>query len=140
MSMMVNPVSSVSFRANSTQLPDDFLSRPGAYSMPAQEAPVQQQPKKKHTALKTIAGLVVAAAVIAGGLYFAHKNYGEIFNEGKKYADIKNIEDFMPRMKEYITTTIGKGGEKVEKGFNAIAETCTKYWNKIFNKAETSAS
>lgn len=138
MSMMVNRVSGVSFKANNNPLPEDFLSRPGAYSNPVQDAPAQQ-PKKKHSVLKAIVGTLIAAAVVAGSLYAAHKYAPETFNAAKKFADFKEM-DFLPKWKGYITTAIGKGGEAIEKAATSAGKTCSEWWGKLFNRTETVAT
>jgi hypothetical protein len=66
MSMMVNPVSmsNVRFTGEATNV----LERPGAFAKPAAEttapAEVAAKPKKKRTALKVLAGVLVAAAAL----------------------------------------------------------------------------
>ena len=132
MSMMVNRVSNVAFRANENPLPEDFLSRPGAYAKPMQETPAQQ-PKKKHTALKVIVGLIVAAAAIAGGLYAAHKWAPETFNAAKNFTEFKDLKNF-EKAKAYVTTAIGKAGKYVEDKALAFGTECTNLWNRMFNR------
>ena len=69
MSLMVSPISNVSFRAQEAAQPsvEDILSRPGAFAKP-EPASVNQPAKKKHTFLKVLAGILIGAGVIAGGL------------------------------------------------------------------------
>lgn len=66
MSMMVNPVSMSNVRF--TGEPTNVLERQGAFAKPAAEqaapAEVAAKPKKKHTALKVLGGVVVAAAAL----------------------------------------------------------------------------
>lgn len=142
MSMMVNGVSSVSFRSNSAPVnSEDLLSRPGSFSRPMEQAPVAQKEPKKHSFLKTVAGLVVAAAVVAGGLFAAHKYKPEIFNAAKKFADFEG-QDFIPKCKGYITTAIGKAGKAIdEQAVQPLVTACTGFWAKHFAKtAENAAS
>jgi hypothetical protein len=138
MSMMVNSVSNVSFKSTSAPASDDFLSRPGAYSKDAQQnldahqSPAQA-PKKKHSALKVIAGLVVAAALVAGSLFAAHKYKPEIFNASKEFAEFKEL-DFMPKAKGYVTTAIGKAGKAIEDAAILAKDNCIALWDKLFKK------
>jgi hypothetical protein len=133
--MMVNRVSNVSFRAASAPVPDDFLSRPGAYSKPEQAAPeTNQAPKKKHTALKVVAGVLVAAAVIAGSLYACHHWGAKTFDATKNFADFKEFKG-LEKVKAYVTTAIGKGGKAIEDAAAQVSSTCSEWWNKLFKKA-----
>ncbi len=82
-------VSGVSFRGSSLDSARDILNKPQAQQKPqagpSQQAPAADtfvKPKKKHTALKVIGGLVAAAAVVIGGLVAGHKLGGF-----KKLAD-----------------------------------------------------
>lgn len=82
-------VSGVSFRGSSLDSARDILNKPQAQQKPqagpAQEGPKADtfvKPKKKHTALKVIGGLVAAAAVVIGGLVAGHRLGGF-----KKLAD-----------------------------------------------------
>lgn len=82
-------VSGVSFRGSSLDSARDILNKPQAQQKPqagpSQQAPASDtfvKPKKKHTALKVIGGLVAAAAVVIGGLVAGHKLGGF-----KKLAD-----------------------------------------------------
>lgn len=72
-------VSGVSFRGSSLDSARDILNKPQAQQKP-QAGPSQQtpadtfvKPKKKHTALKVIGGLVATAAVVIGSLVAGHK-------------------------------------------------------------------
>ena len=140
MSMMVNSVSNVSFRA-AAPASEDFLSRPGAYSKPEQNVmPANADtPKKKSSALKVIIGTVIAAAAILGGLYAAHKYGHTTFDASKKFEEFKDL-GYMEKAKAYVTTAIGKGGEKVEKGVNYITTECKGLWNKLFNSTPKPAA
>ncbi|MBR6723018.1 hypothetical protein IKL64_06150 [bacterium] len=104
MSMMVNPVSmsNVRFTGEATNV----LERPGAFAKPAAEqvAPeVAAKPKKKRTALKVLAGLVVAAAA----LVTLHKT-----NVLKVLDDVA-LKDagFMKKVGHYVS----KAGEFIAK-------------------------
>ena len=138
MSMMVNRVSNISFRAGSAQVPEDFLSRPGAYTKPEEQVtPASNQtPKKKHSALKVIAGALVAAAVIAGSLYAAHHWGSKTFDATKNYADFKELKK-VEKVKAYVTTAIGKAGKAIEDAATSVGNTCSEWWGKMFKKAET---
>ena len=141
MSMMVNGVSGVSFRANSAPVnAEDFLSRPGTYSKPMEQAPAGQNTAKKHSFLKTVAGLVAAAVVVAGGLWAAHKYKPEVFNAAKKFADFEGM-DFIPKYKGYVTTAIGQAGKYIdEKAVTPVVTACTEFWAKHFSKAAETAA
>lgn len=134
MSMMVGPVSRVSFKQNQPTA-EELLSRPGAYSNPEQAvAPATQKPANKHKTAKIILGTLAAIAVVAGSLYAAHKFAPETFNAARKFSDIKNIEKTGEKIMAYITTSIGKAGKVVEDGGKYVANGCTSLWNKIFNR------
>lgn len=82
-------VSGVSFRGSSLDSARDILNKPQAQQKPqagpSQQAPATDsfvKPKKKHTALKVIGGLVATAAVVIAGLVAGHKLGGF-----KKLAD-----------------------------------------------------
>ena len=73
-------VSGVSFRGSSLDSARDILNKPQAQQKPqagpSQQAPATDafvKPKKKHTALKVIGGLVTTAAVVIAGLVAGHK-------------------------------------------------------------------
>lgn len=82
-------IGNVSFRSGALDSARDILNNPQAQQKP-QAAPAQEgpkadtfvKPKKKHTALKVIGGLVATAAVVIGGLVAGHKLGGF-----KKLAD-----------------------------------------------------
>lgn len=73
-------VSGVSFRGGALDSARDIINNPQAQQKP-QTAPAQEgpkadtfvKPKKKHTALKVIGGLVATAALVVGGLVAGHK-------------------------------------------------------------------
>ena len=141
MSMMVNSVSNVSFRA-AAPVSEDFLSRPGSFSKPEQyavPASTEAPKKKNNSALKVIIGTVIAAAAILGGLYAAHKYAGKTFDAAKNFEEFKDL-DFIKKAQGYVTTAIGKGGEKVEKGVNYITTECKGLWNKLFNSTPKPAA
>jgi len=129
MSLMVNPVSSVSFRAQESapQSAEDILSRPGAFARP--EPQVNQPAKKKHTFLKTVAGILVAAGVIAGGLHYLPKKFPEIF---KVTDNISKMEGGMlTKIKAYLTTGVAKGAEYVGQGADFIVKYANKGWKAL---------
>lgn len=127
MSLTVSPVSSVSFRAQEAtqQSVEDILSRPGAFARP--ETQVSQPAKKKHTFLKTVAGILVAAGVIAGGLYGLKRGFPEVFKVTENIKDLKGLD----KIKAYVTTGVAKGAEYVEKGADFIIKYATKGWDKL---------
>jgi hypothetical protein len=139
MSMMVNGVSGVSFRANSAPVnAEELLSRPGSFSRPMEQAPAVNKEPKKHSFLKAAIGLVVTAAVVAGALYAAHKHAGKIFDAAKSFEDIAKIEGNVEKYKTYLTTAIGKAGKYIdEKAIEPLAGKCMELWDKIpFKKAQ----
>lgn len=121
MSMMVNPVSmsNVRFTGEATNV----LERPGAFAKPATEtvapAEVAAKPKKKHTALKVLAGVVVAAAALV------------TLNKTKvlKVLDDTMLKDagFMKKVGHYVS----KAGEFIAKyTYDPIANLCSKWFGK----------
>lgn len=141
MSLSVNSVSRVSFGNNipSTQEQssvDDRLNRPGAYTKPADDnaKPADNAPKK-HTALKVAAGIVIAAAVIAGALYGVTKHFPDTFNPANKFGDFKDAE-FMEKVKGYVTTGIAKAGEAIGNA----GEKVVKFFKGIFSGKDTPAA
>jgi len=128
MSLMVSPVSNVSFRAQEAVSPsvEDILSRPGAFTRP-EPASVNQPAKKKHTFLKVLAGILIGAGVIAGGLYGLKKGFPDVFKVTENIKDLKGLE----KIKAYATTGVAKGAEYVEKFAGKIAEYATKGWDKL---------
>ena len=130
MSLMVGPISNVSFRAQEApQEVEDILSRPGAFAKPA--APANQPAKKNnHTFLKVLAGTLIAAGIIAFGLHYLPKKFPEIF---KVTENIGSIEGFMAKTKAYITTAIKKGGEFVDAYADKATEIAKNKWDKLSN-------
>lgn len=124
MSMMVSPisVSNVRFTANEGV---NILERPGAFS----KAPAgndaaavvadTDKPKKKHTALKVLGGLVVVAA----GLVALNKT------KVLKVIDDIALKDakFMEKVGHYL----GKAGEFIAKyTYDPVAGLCGKWFGK----------
>lgn len=132
MSLMVSPVSNVSFRAQdfSTEQklsPEELLSRPGAFAKPEQQ--IVNNPPKKHKALKVILGTVVAAAAIAGALVGLKHLAPDTFKvvENIKDLNLKGIEKY----KTYLTSGIAKGAEYVEQGASKVVSFCSEGFNKL---------
>ncbi len=127
MSLSVNPISNVSFRAQEAVQPsaEDILSRPGAFTKP--EPTYTQPAKKKHTFLKYVAGALITAGVLAGALYGLKKGFPEVFKVTENIKDLKGFE----KLKAYATTGIAKGAEYVEKGADKVVEYSTKGWDKL---------
>ena len=131
MSLMISPVSNVSFRAQdaASQSAEDILSRPGAFAKPA--APVNPPAKKNnHTFLKVVAGVLIAAGIIAGGLHYLPKKFPEIF---KVTENIGQIDGFMKKAQAYITTGVAKGGEFVDKWAIKATEIAKNGFDKVKN-------
>lgn len=127
MSLSVNPVSSVSFRAQEAVQPsaEDILSRPGAFAKP--ETTYSQPAKKKHTFLKYVAGALITAGVLAGALYGLKRGFPEVFKVTENIKDLKGFK----KLKAYATTGIAKGAEYVETGADKIVKYSTKGWDKL---------
>lgn len=124
-------VSGVSFRANNTmQSARDILNNPqaqtrsqGAQSAPAAGTEMAPAPKKKHTALKVIGGLVAAAAIIATGLGVTHGKGGfEKLAEAAAKTDAGKITQWAN--KAVTACRLDKAGE-------FIATNATKCWNAV---------
>lgn len=129
MSLSVNPVSSVSFRAQDAvqQSVEDILSRPGAFAKP--ETIHTQPAKKKHTFLKYLAGTLITIGVAAGALYGLKRGFPDVF---KVTEDISKLEGgVLKKTQAYITTGVAKGAEYVEKGADKIVEYSVKGWDKL---------
>lgn len=128
-------VSGISFRANSTTSARDLINKPQAQTRTTQDAVVNQpvKPKKKHTALKVIGGLVAAAAVIAGSLVAGHKLGGF-----QKIIDMAG-KDGAGKMTKWAGTAAGY----LNQGGEFITKHATTAWNAVkgfFSKAETPAA
>ena len=128
-------VSGISFRANSTTSARDLINKPQAQTRTTQNPVVDQpvKPKKKHTALKVIGGLVAAAAVIAGGLVAGHKLGGF-----QKIVDMAG-KDGAGKMTKWA----GTAAKYLNKGGEFITNHATTAWNAVkgfFSKAETPAA
>ncbi len=112
---MINSVSAVSFKAAAPGVsPQDRINAPGKFTRPEASAPkAEDAPKKKHGFLKALAGLVVAAVVVGGGLLLGVKKGGlKVLDE----AAIKDAK-FMKKIGHYLA----KAGEWVD----------TKIWQKL---------
>ena len=130
MSLMISPVSNVSFRAQEAapQSIEDILSRPGAFAKPSVAEPTAK--KNKHTFLKVLGGTLIAAGIVLYGLHYLPKKFPEIF---KVTENIGSIEGFMAKTKAYITTAIKKGGEFVDTYADRAAEIAEDKWGKLCN-------
>lgn len=134
MSLMVNPVSNVSFKAQEAasehkMSPEEILSRPGAFAKP--EPQVVDNPPKKHKALKTFLGILVGAAALAGGLVILKHSFKDTFKVIENIKDL-NLEGF-EKYKTYLTSGIAKGAEYVEQAATWCATTCTSGVEKLKN-------
>ena len=130
MSLMVNPVSHVSFKAQDAATEqkssvEDILSRPGAFAKPEQQ--VVNKPPKKHSALKTILGIMVGAAVIAGALVGMKHYFPDTFKIVNNIKDIQGFEKY----KTYLTSGIAKGAEYVETGAGWLTTKCVEGYDKV---------
>lgn len=128
-------VSGISFRANSTTSARDIINKPQAQTRTTQNPVVDQpvKPKKKHTALKVIGGLVAAAAVIAGGLVAGHKLGGF-----QKIVDMAGKDGA-----NKVTKWAGTAAKYLDKGGEFIKNNATTAWNAVkgfFSKSETPAA
>lgn len=118
--MMVSPISSVRF-GNTESNVQDILSRPGAFSRPAEEqqAPATQTQKKSGSFLKKVAGLVAAVAIIAGSLG-ALKHFNVV---NKLSANELANAGFFKKIPHYLAVA----GEQINKSGKAVIET-VKGW------------
>lgn len=131
MSLVVSPVSKISFRAQGGETVsgsnvEDILSRPGAFAKPAESIKTESSPKK-HKFLKFVAGTLITAGVIAGALYGLKRGFPNVFKVTENLKDLKGTE----KLKAYLTTGIAKGAEYVEMGAGWVARTCTDGWDKL---------
>ena len=134
MSMMVNPVSmsNVRFTGEATNV----LERPGAFAKPAEAAPaeVAAKPKKKRTALKVLAGLVVAAATLVA---LKKTNVLKVLDDVAlgEAGIFKKAGHYLAQAGEFIAKYTydpvakfvgkffgGKGAEAVAEGAETVAE------------------
>lgn len=149
MSLTVNPVSRLSFGngaqpaapqdvSNTNAAPqgvsEDIFARQGAFASPEEPAAAAANDKpKKHSALKTVAGIVVGLAVVAGALYGLKK--GGVVKEVENLADLKGFDKVKKSLEHYLA----KGGGYVEQGVNSVADFFKKNWNKLFHKEPKAA-
>lgn len=129
MSLMVNPLSSVSFRAQNTESVSDIFSRPGAFTK-IDIIESDETAPKKHTFLKILAGTLVTAGVIAGALYGLKRGFPEVFKVTEDIASKSGMEKF----KAYLTTGITKGADYVEQGAQWLVKSCSDCWEKVSSK------
>lgn len=132
MSLLVNPVSNVSFRAQDAVAehkltPEEILSRPGAFAKP--EPQVVNKPPKKHKALKTFLGILVGAAVVAGALVALKHSFKDTFKVVENIKDL-NLQG-TEKYKTYLTSGIAKGAEYVEAGAGWLTKQCTDKYDKL---------
>ncbi len=132
MSLMVSPVSHVSFKAQDVApeqklSSEEILSRPGAFAKP--EPQVVDKPPKKHKALKTILGIIVGTAVIAGALVGMKHYFPDTFKVvgNIKELNLKGLEKY----KTYLTSGIAKGAEYVENGASWLTKQCGEGYDKL---------
>ena len=132
MSLMVSPVSHVSFKGQDVAPEqksniEDILSRPGAFAKPEQQ--IVNKPPKKHSELKTILGIMVGAAVVAGALVGMKHAFPNTF---KVVKDIKGLNlEGLEKYKTYLTSSIAKGAEYVEAGATWITKQCSEGYDKL---------
>ncbi len=131
MSLMVSPVSKISFRSQSIDsasqsTAEDILSRPGAFTKPAESANTESAPKK-HKLLKYLAGALITVGVVAGALYGLKRGFPNVFKVTENIKDLKGME----KVKAFLTTGVAKGAEYVERGTGWVARTCTDGWDKL---------
>lgn len=131
MSLMVGPVSKISFRAQGVDgapqpTAEDILSRPGAFAKPAE--PVNSETsQKKHKVLKFLAKTLITVGVVAGALYGLKRGFPNVFKVTENIKDLKGME----KIKAIFTTGIAKGAGYVEQAAGWLARTCTDGWDKL---------
>lgn len=103
---MLNSVSAVSFKANPTvQSAQERINAPGKFTKPeASTQNIVKAPKKKHTLLKVLGGLVGAAVVVAAGTLIGVKT-----DKLKVLPDLNGAK-FMQKVGHYL----GKMGEWID--------------------------
>lgn len=126
---MINCVgckSGVAFKANAgDKVTPEMISRPGSYEK-QDSAEFSAKTEKKGGFLKSLAGIVVAAAVVLGGLVMAAK-------KGWTKALPAAVEGAeAPKWTAKLSDKLNKAGEGIEKFF-------VENWNKIFKKKEKGA-
>lgn len=136
MALMINPVSSLSFKSQNMESIEDLLSRPGAYSRPEEYVSNESSPKKKYTFLKVTAGILITAGIIAGALCGLKNAFPKVFDAEKSIEGLEGMNKF----KAYITKGIANGAEKVEAGANWIVNTCKNGWDSLVEKLKPKKS
>ena len=93
-----NPAGSVRFRGNEgTAVPDDFFSRPGAYTKTdVQENTEKTDTNKKSSVGKKVLWTVVTLAVIAAALVALPKVFPKAF-EAKDVTDLKGFKKYLQK-------------------------------------------
>ena len=109
MTLMISPVSKVNFCAQTYNV-QDILSRPGAFTRPA-EPVINEIAPPKHKFLKFVAKTLIAVGVIAGALYGLKRGFPETFKITTNFQELQGTKKY----KAYITTTVAKGAEYIEK-------------------------
>lgn len=108
--LMINSVSSVSFRANA---PADIISRPGTYAIV--DADPKAAKKEKHSNLKGAALALGSAVLISGALIYGSKG-------GKWFKPIEGeLKD--AKLMDKISHYLNKAGSKLDE----------KVWTPIVN-------
>ena len=128
-------VSRIGFTAATSNVnPQDILSRPGAYSKPANAQSIIEPAKadaKKSSGFgkKLLIGLATIV-VVAGVLYSLPKFFPKVFDAAKNLEGLKGFDKY----KSYATTYLAKAG-------NWVGETCTKAYEgvaKLFSSKKSS--
>ena len=134
-------VSGISFRANSTTSARDIINKPQAQTRTTQNPVVDQpvKPKKKHTALKVIGGIVAAAAAVAVALGVTHGKGG--FEALSKLAEKADTTKFVGKVTKWADSAAKAC--KLDTAGRFIADNATTAWNAVkgfFSKGETPAA
>lgn len=118
MSLTVSPISNVTFRAQDAQKAslEDILSRQGAFAKP--EPALNAQSKKKHSFLKFLAGTLIAAAVVIGGIYALPKIFTNTFTSKNIDKSLKGMD----MVKDYVKVYIAKGSDKIGEFANELTK------------------
>lgn len=109
---MISSVSTVNFKANPVQSAQERINAPGKFTKP-DSAPLkpENEPKKKHGFLKALAGLVVAAAVVGGGLVIGVRTKALKALSQAELKDAKLLKKsvhYLAKAGEWIDTNVCK--------------------------------
>ncbi len=116
-------LSPISFRAGSLESAKDILDQPQAFAGPgsssAPKADTFEGPKKKHSVAKAVAGTVITAAVIAGGLAATH-HFGGFAKLAEKFTGEGKVSKFASKALGGLDTAGKFIKDSAVKGYEAV--------------------